>query len=153
MMLESDINYMQRALQLAEYAAEKNEVPIGAVLVYENQIIAESFNQPISLNDPSAHAEMLVLRMGAEKMKNYRLVDTILYTTLEPCLMCAGAMVHARIKRLVFGATDVKAGAVISQAQTLDHPYLNHRISYAAGLLSTECGQILSNFFRKRRAG
>jgi tRNA(adenine34) deaminase len=143
--------WMQRALSLAKIAAEANEVPVGAVLVLEEDHIAEGFNCPISTHDPSAHAEMVALRKGAEKMGNYRLVNTTLYVTLEPCMMCAGAMVHARIKRLIYGAADPKTGAIQSKAHLLDQPFLNHRIAYAGGLLAEECGQLLSQFFQAKR--
>lgn len=151
MFSKQDEYWMQRALQLANLAAQANEVPVGAVLVLDNHAIAEAYNCPISTCDPTAHAEMMALRKGAEKIDNYRLVNTTLYVTLEPCIMCAGTMVHARIKRLVYGAADLKAGAIESKAHILDKPFLNHRISYAGGLLSESCGQMLSQFFQTKR--
>lgn len=146
-----DQYWMQCALQLAEKAAAVNEVPVGAVLVLNDELIGEGFNCPITQHDPSAHAEMLALRAGAEHIGNYRLLNSTLYVTLEPCIMCAGAMVHARIKRLVFGAHDLKTGAISSMTNTLDLSFLNHRIDYAGGLLAEQCGGLLSNFFRERR--
>lgn len=147
----ADISWMQRAMQLARMAALVDEVPVGAVLVLDNQVIGEGFNRPIKNLDPTAHAEMIALRQGAEKIGNYRLMHSTLYVTLEPCVMCVGALVHARIERLVFGAFDAKAGAVQSALQLLDAKHLNHRVEYAGGLLQEECGALLSEFFRARR--
>ena len=146
-----DEHWMRHALQLAEHAASKQEVPVGAVLVLNNEVIGEGYNSPITHNDPCAHAEIIALRNGAKTLNNYRLIDTTLYVTLEPCLMCAGAMVHARIKRLIFGANDPKAGVIESVAQMLDFPFLNHRVNYSGGLLAEQCGGVLSKFFRERR--
>jgi tRNA(adenine34) deaminase len=151
MFTERDKYWMQHAIQLAEQAASQQEVPVGAVLVLDDQVIGEGFNCPIGQHDPSAHAEMVALRQGAQQIKNYRLLDTTLYVTLEPCIMCAGAMVHARIKRLVFGARDQKAGAIESHEKALDYGFLNHRVAYSGGLLADHCGGLLSNFFRQRR--
>lgn len=150
--MANDLIWMQRALQLAETARAENEVPVGAVLVVDNEIIAEGYNCPIATHDPSAHAEMVVMRRAAEKIQNYRLVNSTLYVTLEPCLMCAGAMVHARIGRLVFGASDTRAGAVQSQTKVLDQLFLNHRVQYVGGVLAAPCGAILSEFFKSRRS-
>lgn len=150
--MANDLIWMHRALQLAETARAENEVPVGAVLVVDNEIIAEGYNCPIATHDPSAHAEMVVMRRAAEKIQNYRLVNSTLYVTLEPCLMCAGAMVHARIGRLVFGASDPRAGAVQSQSRVLDHSFLNHRVQYEGGVLAVPCGAILSDFFKSRRS-
>lgn len=147
----TDQQWMQHALALANTAAQCDEVPVGAVLILGEQKIAEGYNGPISRCDPTAHAEIEVLRRGAAKIGNYRLLDTTLYVTLEPCLMCVGAMVHARIKRLVFGAYDAKAGAVESQLHALDLSYLNHKVDYVGGVLAEECGTILSAFFRAKR--
>ncbi|CAN7947449.1 unnamed protein product, partial [Ixodes hexagonus] len=136
------------ALSLAKEAERNNEVPIGAVLVKNNEIVSEGFNQPITLNDPTAHAEIVALRRAAAKIGNYRLIDTTLYVTLEPCAMCLGAMIQARIKRLFFGAYDLRAGAVTSVFQLLEEPRLNHRIDWGGGILVEECAWILKNFFR-----
>lgn len=151
MTVADDICFMRHALSLAKHAAANNEVPVGAVLVHNNEIIAQAGNAPISRNDPCAHAEILALRQGAESIKNYRLVNTTLYVTLEPCMMCAGAMVHARIGRLVYGASDLKTGVIHSRMQFLDQSFLNHRISYQGGVLGDECGSLLSEFFKSRR--
>lgn len=148
---QEDEMFMLRAIQLAQQAANYHEVPVGAVVVSNNEIIGEAHNAPISLNDPTGHAEILALRAAAKKIANYRLVGATLYVTLEPCIMCAGALVHARITRLVYGAPDHKAGAVQSMAQTLDHPFLNHRISYGGGLFKERCGELLSEFFQIKR--
>ncbi len=142
---------MRHAIALAERAQQEGEVPVGAVLVLNDEIIGEGWNRPIAAHDPTAHAEIMALRAGAEKLGNYRLNDTTLYVTLEPCVMCAGAMVHARIKRLVFGANDPKAGAIQSVFNILDSTRLNHRVEYAGGILSDECGGMLSRFFEARR--
>jgi tRNA(adenine34) deaminase len=138
---ESDIYWMRQALQLAEFASSKDEVPIGAVLVLDNQIIGEGWNQPIATNDPTAHAEIIALRQGAQHINNYRLINTTLYVTLEPCTMCIGAMIHARIKRLVFGAYDYKNKGNDG----------NHQINYTGGILQQECSDLLTEFFKKRR--
>lgn len=151
MFTKDDEYWMQQALELAEQAAKAEEVPVGAILILDNEVIGEGYNRPISLADPTAHAEILALREGARKLNNYRLCDTSLYVTLEPCLMCVGAMVHARIKRLIFGAKDPKTGAVVSVVQALDFPFLNHKVTHAGGLLANECGILLSQFFQARR--
>lgn len=142
---------MQQALALAKRAQEAGEVPVGAVLMLNDDIIAQGFNCPITTCDPSAHAEIVALRNGSQALQNYRLVNTTLYVSLEPCLMCAGAMVHARVKRLVYGAADPKTGVITSQMQILDQPFLNHKIEYAGGLMAAECGSLLSDFFRAKR--
>jgi tRNA(adenine34) deaminase len=147
----SDEYWMRQALQLADRAQQQAEVPVGAVLVRNEEIIAVGHNSPVSMQDPTAHAEIITMRNAAHKLGNYRLVDTTLYVTLEPCLMCAGAMIHARIRRLVFGAFDQKAGAVVSSVKTLDHSFINHHIAYTGGILAQECGEYLSQFFQKRR--
>lgn len=148
---EIDILMMRRALELAQTAMLQEEVPVGAVITYQNEIIAEAWNQPIATHDPTAHAEIIALRQAAQHMQNYRLVGTTLYVTLEPCAMCLTAMVHARIERLVFGALDPKTGAVRSVFNLIDEPKLNHRIRWTDGIMSDECGEILKHFFRKKR--
>ncbi|MCL5802012.1 MAG: tRNA adenosine(34) deaminase TadA [Gammaproteobacteria bacterium] len=147
----NDEPWMRHAITLAECAQEEGEVPVGAVLVLNGEIIGEGWNRPIAAHDPTAHAEIMALRAGAARLGNYRLNDTTLYVTLEPCVMCAGAMVHARIKRLVFGASDPKAGAIKSVFNILDSNRLNHRVEYVGGVLSDECGGMLSRFFEARR--
>ncbi|MCX7635784.1 MAG: tRNA adenosine(34) deaminase TadA [Syntrophales bacterium] len=146
-----DEQMMTLALEQAREAARQEEVPIGAVLVREGQILAAAFNRCIAAADPTAHAEILALRGGAEVMGNYRLPGTTLYVTLEPCLMCVGALIHARIARLVYGAVDPKGGAVVSLYRLLDDTRLNHRVSVTGGVLAAACGEILSGFFRKKR--
>jgi tRNA(adenine34) deaminase len=144
---------MQHALTLARRAAAQGEVPVGAVLVKDGAVAGEGWNQPIALHDPSAHAEMLALRAAAAALGNYRLPGTTLYVTLEPCVMCAGAIIHARVGRLVFGARDPKAGAVDSVYDVIAQPRLNHAVEWSGGLLEPECGALLREFFRSRRDG
>lgn len=152
MTLQSDEFYMQRALTLAQTGAAVGEVPVGAVIVdAAGEIIAEAWNQPISSCDPTAHAEIVALRQAAARLGNYRLPGCSLYVSIEPCTMCAGALVHSRIARLVFGATEPKAGAVVSRAQLLDADYCNHRVDYRGGVCAEEAGEIMSRFFRSRR--
>ena len=142
---------MRQALVCAEQAEGQNEVPVGAVLVYQQRLVASSGNQPISRHDPTAHAELLVLRSAGAKLRNYRLPGTTLYVTLEPCCMCVGALIHARIQRLVFGAFDVKSGAVTSRLNLLEPGLHNHTVAYTGGVLEAECGKLLTEFFRRRR--
>jgi tRNA(adenine34) deaminase len=144
--------FLQHAIKLAKKAEREGEVPIGAVVVFENKIIGEGWNQCISLCDPTAHAEMIALREAGKYLKNYRFIHTTLYTTLEPCLMCANAMIHARIANLIFGAFDLKNGAVSSQVKAFDLPYLNHKIHWEGGRLEKECGQLLREFFKSKRS-
>ena len=146
-----DLRFMSRALELAREAEGAGEVPVGAVIVKDGAIIAEGWNRPISTHDPSAHAEMIAMRAAAESLQNYRLLDTTLYVTLEPCAMCAGAMVHARVKRLVFAATDPRAGAAGSVFNIVQHTALNHRIQVEEGVLRDDCSAVLRGFFQKRR--
>lgn len=148
---DQDHIWMRHAIQLAKTAAQHDEVPVGAVLVSENKILGEGFNRPINYCDPTAHAEVLALRAGGKEINNYRLIDTILYVTLEPCLMCVGAIAHARVKRVVFGAYDLKTGAVQSTFQLGGIAKLNHRPDYQGGLLAEECGKLLSDFFQAKR--
>jgi len=142
---------MQEALNAATLAAERNEVPIGAVLVQGDQIIAKTHNAPISMKDPSAHAEIIALRQAAQKLDNYRLSNCSLYVTLEPCCMCVGAIIHARIARLVYAAFDQKMGCVSSQLQLLDQPFFNHRIEHAGGLHEESAVMLLRHFFATKR--
>ncbi|HJN48926.1 MAG: tRNA adenosine(34) deaminase TadA [Pseudomonadales bacterium] len=155
-MSESDkedlhITWMAHAIQLARRSEQSDEVPVGAVLVADDQIVGEGWNQPISLRDPTAHAEILALRQAANRLDNYRLVDCTLYVTIEPCTMCAGALVHARIKRLVFGALEKKAGAIVSSAEVLNNPNLNHRVEVVSGVLAEECGALVRSYFQLKR--
>ncbi len=142
---------MRRALELADVAMVSGEVPVGAVLVHEGQIIAMGYNQPIGSHDPTAHAEIVALRDGGKLLDNYRLEDTTLYVTLEPCPMCAMAMVHARVSRVVFGAWDVKAGGAGSIVNIFALPGLNHRVDVFGGVLMEECAEKLTKFFRAKR--
>ena len=149
--LETDLSYMQRAIELARHAEAEGEVPVGALIVYDNEIIAEGWNTPITGNDPTAHAEIKALRAAADKIKNYRLLDTTLYVTLEPCVMCAGAIIHARVKRVVFGANDPKTGAAGSVFDVLNTDRLNHQVDILQGVLAEECSALLSEFFKAKR--
>ncbi|MTD28522.1 tRNA adenosine(34) deaminase TadA [Erwinia sorbitola] len=148
----NDEFWMRHALQLAQRAWEEGEVPVGAVLVHQGRVIGEGWNRPIGHHDPTAHAEMMAIRQGGKVIENYRLLDTTLYVTLEPCVMCAGAMVHSRIGRLVFGARDAKTGAAGSLLDVLGHPGMNHQVKFEHGILAEECAALLSDFFRQRRA-
>lgn len=139
-------------MQLAQRAAQLGEVPVGAVLVLNGEVIGEGWNQPISGHDPTAHAEIMALRAAAQHIQNYRLVDSTLYITIEPCTMCAGAIIHARVARVVFGATEPKAGAALSNGQLFDQLWMNHRVRYDGGVLEEECREQISAFFRQRRA-
>ncbi len=147
----TDYDFMKMALEEARLAGGKDEVPVGAVLVNEGVVLAKGHNSPITTRDPSAHAEMIVLRKASEIIRNYRLPQAELYVTLEPCIMCAGAILQARIKRVVFGARDPKAGAVVSLYELLSDNRLNHQTTVTEGILSGECGEILSRFFQKKR--
>lgn len=149
--LTEDQYFMKMAMEMASQAEEKGEVPVGAVLVKEGKVISTGFNLSISLHDPSAHAEMQCIRQAGKRLENYRLVDTTLYVTLEPCPMCAGAMVHSRVARLVFGASDTKTGAAGSVIDIVKHPQFNHQLEVSSGILASECSEQLSHFFRRRR--
>jgi tRNA(adenine34) deaminase len=142
---------MRRALELADVAKVSGEVPVGAVLVHEGHVMAMGYNQPIGTHDPTAHAEVVALREAGQLIENYRLEDTTLYVTLEPCPMCAMAMVHARVKRVVFGAWDVKAGGAGSIVNIFTLPGLNHRVDVFGGVLMEECSEKLTRFFQARR--
>jgi tRNA(Arg) A34 adenosine deaminase TadA len=147
-----DTQFMREALALAAQGASLGEVPVGAVLVQDGEVIGRGFNCPITTHDPSAHAEMVAIRAAAQAASNYRLPGSTLYVTLEPCSMCAGLIVHARIGRVVFGALEPKAGVVQSQGQFFSQGFLNHRLLVEGGVLAEECGSILSEFFKARRA-
>lgn len=148
---ELDIFWMQHALELASRAESEGEVPVGAIVVYQEQVIGEGWNRPIIDNDPTAHAEIMALRSAAKNINNYRLLDTTLYVTLEPCIMCTGAIIHSRVKRVVYGATDPKAGAADSAFNILGTDCLNHKVHVDSGILDTECSQLLTEFFRNKR--
>ncbi|MEQ1915692.1 MAG: tRNA adenosine(34) deaminase TadA [Gallionella sp.] len=148
----ADEDFMREALSLAEQAEQLGEVPVGAVVVKDGLIIGRGYNSPINLHDPSAHAEMQALREAAQTLGNYRLVGCELFVTLEPCLMCAGAIMHARVARLVYGASDFKTGACGSVLDTFAQPSWNHHTNVLGGVLAQQCGDTLSAFFAKRRA-
>ncbi|WP_236207544.1 tRNA adenosine(34) deaminase TadA [Pseudomonas tohonis] len=147
-----DEEFMREALALAAQGAALGEVPVGAVLVQDGEVIGRGFNCPISRHDPSAHAEMVAIRDAALALENYRLVGSTLYVTLEPCSMCAGLIVHSRVARVVYGATEPKAGVAISRGQFFTQDFLNHRVLVEGGVLAGECGAILSEFFKARRS-
>lgn len=149
---EQDIHWMQYAMQLAHRAEDAGEVPVGAVLVLNNEVIGEGWNLSISNHDPCAHAEIMAIRQGGIKLGNYRLLGATLYVTLEPCVMCTGAMVHSRIERLVYGASDLKTGAAGSVFDVLTDPRHNHVVSVTGGVEAEACSRQLSDFFRRRRA-
>jgi tRNA(adenine34) deaminase len=148
---ELDRQFMQQALEQAQLAALAGEVPVGAVIVRDGEVIARAFNKPITNHDPSAHAEMLALRQAALSEENYRLPGTTLYVTLEPCTMCAGAMLHARVDRIVFGASDPKTGAAGSVLDVFSSKQINHQTTIEGGMMGEACGQLLRDFFKERR--
>ena len=147
----TDELWMEEALRCAQRALEAGEVPVGAVVVCEDRIVGRGANRSIADSDPTAHAEIVALRAASATVGNHRLVDCELFATIEPCPMCAGALVHARIKRLVYGADDPKAGAVHSVIQVVNHPQLNHRMEVRGGVLAGRCAELLQTFFRNRR--
>ncbi|MBU3557466.1 tRNA adenosine(34) deaminase TadA [Polynucleobacter sp. Ross1-W9] len=149
--VELDQQYMRMAIEQAQLAAQSGEVPVGAVLVRDGQVISKAFNKPIANHDPSAHAEMLALREAALAEENYRIPGTTLYVTLEPCAMCSGAMLHARVSRVVYGAPDPKTGAAGSVMDLFSSKQINHQTSVEGGIMGEECGQLLRDFFKGRR--
>lgn len=146
-----DERFMREALELAGKGAELGEVPVGAVLVQDGEVIGRGFNCPISTSDPSAHAEMVAIRAASQAVSNYRLPGSTLYVTLEPCAMCAGLIVHSRVQRIVFGASEPRAGMAVSRGQFFDQGFLNHRVLVEGGVLAEECGAVLKAFFKARR--
>ena len=146
-----DEQFLRQALELATRAEQAGEVPVGAVVVHQGQVIGRGWNSPIARADPTAHAEIIALREAAQALGNYRLADTTLYVTLEPCAMCAGALVQARVRRLVFGARDLRFGAIRSKFRLADSELLNHRVEVAEGVLAAECTAMLKEFFRRHR--
>ena len=146
-----DHQFMRQAIEQAQLAALEGEVPVGAVLVRDGKVISKAFNQPITHHDPSAHAEMLALRAAAKAEENYRLPGSTLYVTLEPCTMCAGAMLHARVDRVVYGASDPKTGAAGSVLDVFSSKQINHQTRVEGGVMGEECGQLLRSFFKERR--
>jgi len=151
MQAQLDRQFMQQALEQAKLAALAGEVPVGAVLVRDGEVLSQAFNRPISNHDPSAHAEMLALRAAAHQDGNYRLPGTTLYVTLEPCVMCAGALMHARVERVVYGAPDPKTGSAGSALDVFSVKQINHQTRIEGGLMGEECGQVLKDFFKERR--
>jgi tRNA(adenine34) deaminase len=147
-----DERFMRVALELAGQARQRGEVPVGAVVVLDGAVIGEGFNQPISANDPTAHAEIVAIRQAAAQLGNYRLTGAELYVTIEPCQMCVGAMVHARIARVVYGAAEPRAGAIESAMRAHEHPALNHRMEALGGVLEAESRALMQEFFRERRS-
>ena len=145
--------FMREALALADEARLAGEVPVGAVVVAGGTVVGRGFNQPIGRHDPTAHAEIVALRAAASATGNYRLGDATIYVTVEPCLMCVGAMIHARIATLVFGTTEPKAGAIESTQRAHEHPALNHRLLVVSGVLAAECREVMQRFFEQRRTG
>ena len=143
---------MRAALALAREASSRGEVPVGAVVVRDGAVVGEGFNQPIGTSDPTAHAEIVALRDAAQRTRNYRLTGATLYVTIEPCQMCVGAMVHARIARLVYGAREPKSGAIESAMRAHEHAALNHRMEATGGVLEDECGEVIQGFFAARRS-
>lgn len=143
--------FMRAALDEARHGSEAGEVPVGAVVVLDGEVVGRGFNQPITASDPTAHAEIVALREAARALGNYRLVGTTMYVTIEPCLMCVGALVHARIGTVVFGATEPKAGALVSSCRAHELPWLNHRIEVVGGILEEECRAVIQEFFKTRR--
>lgn len=144
-------SFMQEALRLADQAEQLGEVPVGAVVVHNNKIIGRGYNQPISSHDPTAHAEIVALRDAAKHLQNYRLTDCELFVTIEPCAMCAGAIVHSRVRKVYFGATEPKAGAVVSTQRFFESAQLNHKVGQEAGILEEECRGKMQEFFKRRR--
>jgi len=147
----TDTQFMRYALNRAIEAGERGEVPVGAIVVVDGEIVSEGYNQPIATNDPTAHAEIVAIRRAAAQRGNYRLAGASLYVTIEPCQMCVGAMVHARIARLIYGAPEPKAGAIESAMRAHEHPSLNHRMDVTAGVLAAESREVMQAFFRERR--
>ena len=148
---ERDIMFMKEALKLAEHGGSEGEVPVGAVVVYKDKVVGWGYNCPISQCDPSAHAEIQALRAASQHFKNYRLVDCDLYVTVEPCTMCAGAIIHSRIRKVFYGTAEPKAGVACSQKTLFSEPYFNHKVEVAGGVLANESRLLLQDFFKRRR--
>lgn len=151
MAMNQDDVFMQAAIEQAKLADKLNEVPVGAVVVLDGNIIGRGFNQPISAQDPTAHAEVMALRDAAKHIENYRLVNADLYVTVEPCTMCSGAIIHSRIRRIIYGTTEPKAGVAQSQETLFTKPYFNHQVDVVGGVLAQECTDVIQAFFKRRR--
>jgi tRNA(adenine34) deaminase len=149
---QTDEEFMRAALELAREGRERGEVPVGAVLVMDGEIVGRGFNQPVGLNDPTAHAEIVALRQAGQETGNYRLPGSTMYVTIEPCQMCVGAMVHARVARVVYGTPERKAGAIESAMRAHEHPSLNHRLEVTGRVLEDECRDVIQSFFKERRS-
>ncbi len=149
--MNQDEHFMQAAIEQAKLADQLNEVPVGAVVVLDGEIIGRGFNQPITAHDPTAHAEVMALRDAAKKVENYRLVNADLYVTVEPCTMCSGAIVHSRIRRLIYGTTEPKAGVAQSQDHIFSKAYFNHQVDVTSGVLAQTCTDVIQAFFKRRR--
>lgn len=147
----TDEQGMTLALQMAQRAYDLNEVPVGAIVIQNGKVIGQGFNQPIKSNDPSAHAEVVAIRQAALHISNYRLMNSCLYVTVEPCTMCTGLLIHSRVQRLVFGTTEPKAGAIVSALQLAEQPFYNHKLQIQGGVMAEECATIMSGFFAMRR--
>ena len=150
--LPTDDHFMKRALELAQQAADRGEVPVGAVVVRNGEIIGQGHNQPIASHDPTAHAEIMAMRDASKNLSNYRLTGCDIYVTIEPCTMCVGAMVHARIRQIFFGALEPRAGALTSQLQLMEDGHFNHSILWEGGILADQCATVLRDFFRQKRS-
>ena len=150
--LPTDSDFMTRALELAQQAADRGEVPVGAVVVENGEIVGEGYNRPITSYDPTAHAEIVAMRDAAKNLSNYRLTGCDLYVTIEPCTMCVGAMVHARVRKVIFGALEPRAGALTSQLQLMEDDLFNHSILWEGGILADQCARVLRDFFRQKRS-
>jgi tRNA(adenine34) deaminase len=150
--LQNDSAFMRQALDLAQQAASKEEVPVGAIVVANGEVIGRGFNCPIDSNDPTAHAEIVAMRDAAKNLCNYRLSGCELYVTIEPCTMCLGAMVHARIKRVIFGALEPRAGAFASNPMLMDADHFNHKVEWSGGVLEQDCSELIKEFFKGRRS-
>jgi tRNA(adenine34) deaminase len=149
---QTDEEFMRAALELAREGRERGEVPVGAVLVMDGEIVGRGFNQPVGLNDPTAHAEIVALRQAGQETGNYRLPGSTMYVTIEPCQMCVGAMVHARVARVVYGTAEPKAGAIESAMRAHEHPSLNHRLEVTGRVLEDDCREVIQAFFKERRS-
>ena len=144
--------FMKEAISQAKKALKAGEVPIGAIIVLREKVVGRGYNQPIRANDPTAHAEIMALKAASRKLENYRLKEAVIYTTLEPCLMCAGALVHARVDKIIFSASDPKSGVLVNNGGLINSEFLNHKVSFEGGILEAESAELLKDFFSKKRS-